>query len=127
MMAVFYQLSNAAREDASIFGSVNIIQPSCRQPQFWPVQCCCTVCCYCLWFAAGSSLPSHQRWQGEASGGGGGGSSFAVPPWLKCLMLLLLFSLRSVPVQRPAASSSDVLTCVALSVYLMMERDTGPL
>lgn len=54
-----------------------------------------------------------------------GGSSFAVPSQCKCVMLLLLFSPRSVPVQRPAASFSDVLTCVDLSVYLMMERDTG--
>lgn len=49
------------------------------------------------------------------------GSSFAVPPRCEFLMLMLLSSPRSVPVQRPAASSSDVLACVDLSVYLMME------
>lgn len=43
-------------------------------------------------------------------------------PQCKGLMLLLLFSLRSF--QRPAASSSDVLTCVDLSVYLMTEGNS---
>lgn len=46
-----------------------------------------------------------------------GGSSFPVPSRYK-------FGCSSVLVQQPAASSSDVLTCVDLSVYLMMERDT---
>lgn len=49
----------------------------------------------------------------------GGRSSAAVPPRCKSLMLLLLFSLRSF--QQPAASSSDALSCVDFSVYLMTE------
>lgn len=69
MVTVFHQLPYAARECLS--ASVNIIKPSCRQPCFWPQPCCCTVCCYCLWFATGSLLPSHQQWQrgekGEAA------------------------------------------------------------
>lgn len=100
--------------------SVNIIKPSCRQPFFWPAQCCCTVCCYCLRFATGSSLPSRQKWQREERRG-----EAALPRRCKCLMLLSLLSQRSVPFPRPAASSSDVRTCVDLSVCLMMERDQG--
>lgn len=54
-------------------------------------------------------INKSRDWREEAS----------VPPRRKGLMLLLLFSLRSF--QRPAAFSSDVLTCVDLSVYLMTE------
>lgn len=71
----------------------------------------------CYWLLAAITLTMAERSEG--------GRGSAAPPRCRRLMLLLLFSLRSVPVQQPAASSSDVLTCVDLSVYLMMERDPG--
>lgn len=71
---------------------VNIIEPSCRQ-RFWVCAVLTLLRVVCYWLLAVSSTSTMAE------------SSMALSPRCKRLMLLLLFSRRSVPVQRPAASS----------------------
>lgn len=118
MVTVFHQLPYAARVSFSLCEyNQTIMQAALFLASAVLLYSMLLLLMVCYWLLAAITSTMAERRKG--------GSSFAVPPRCRCLMLLLLFSLRSVPVQWPDASSSDVLTCVDLSVYLMMERDTG--